>query len=429
MKSIAVFLLTIAISIGAIYSSSKWKDYRVLAWDPAGYYLYVVSAFITHDIGDGSFSSGIRASYRPDLEGSYGLVVAPNGRRIFKYSMGMSVFYSPGFFVADGLVRLKGEVADGFGATYQEAVVLVCWLYALWGLWVLRTILREFFSDTTAAFTLLAIGLGTNLLCYGTYEAPMAHGVLFWLNACIVWATIRWYQRFEWRHAILLALALGMAVLVRPTEVLMGAVPLLWGLTSSAAWRQRLLQWRQHKTQIALMLVLAACLIAPQFIFWRVVGGAWLINSYPGEKFDFLHPHIWEGLFSPQKGWLIYSPMIALALGGIFWVRRYVAAVLPPLFLLLPLVVYITFSWWDWGYGGGYSARPLISLYVLLSLPLAALVEWCRASYRRLLPLATIMTVLVVLNLLQTYQYNIGILNCCQTTWEMYRERFFMMQW
>lgn len=429
MKSIAVFLLIIAVSTGAIFKDRKWATYRVLVWDPAGYYLYLASAFVTHDTGDSSFSSGIRASYRPDLGGEYGLVPAPNGRKVFKYPMGMAVLYAPGFFVADGWVRLKGKEADGFGAPYQKALVLVCWLYATWGLWVLRTVLKDFFSDTTVAFTLLAIGLGTNLWCYSTYESPMTHGSLFWLNACVLWATVRWYRSFELRYGLLLALALGLAVLIRPTEVLMAAIPLLWGLTSGAALRQRLLQWQQHWGQLVVMIAVAGSIVAAQLIFWRVVGGTWFIDSYPGEDFDFLHPQIWNGFFHPRKGWLLYSPMLGLALGGIFWLRRFVPAALPPVLFLVPVVVYITFSWWDWSYGGGFGARPLISEYALLSFPLASLAEWSRAARRRLLPLSAVLTVLVVFSLMQSYQYSIGIINCCDISWEQYRERFFMLEW
>jgi hypothetical protein len=398
-------------------------------WDVAGYYQYLSSHFIYNDIGDGSYTAAVRAQYRPDLNSRYGLVPAPNGQQVFKYPLGMSLFYAPAFFIAHTVAPLTGYPADGYAPIYQKILSLVCLGYSFLGLWLLRKLLLRFFEDTTVALTLLAVGLATNFFCYATYESPMSHGILFLLNTVLILLTIRWFTSFRWKDAALLGITLGVLGLVRVTELWMVLVPALWGLTSVPAVRERLQQLWQRRGQVLLIGSLAAVLLSLQLWFWHSVGGAWLIDSYPGENFDLYHPHVLLGLFSPRKGWLIYTPVMALALIGIFMLRQQVRAALPVLVVLLPLVLYVTWSWWDWGYGSSFSARPLISLYPLLALPLASFFDRCRRSNPMLRGAAFVLLLCIVLNLTQTWQYYRGILHCCDTTWKMYRTHFFWLDW
>jgi hypothetical protein len=90
------------------------------------------------------------------------------------------------------------------------------------------------------------------------------------------------------------------------------------------------------------------------------------------------------------------------------------------------VVVYVTFSWEQWWYGGGFSARPLISLYPLLALGLAALLVRARAHGRSAyLLLRTLLVLGIVLNLWQTRQYGAGIISWDGTTAEAYFSHFF----
>jgi hypothetical protein len=52
-------------------------------------------------------------------------------------------------------------------------------------------------------------------------------------------------------------------------------------------------------------------------------------------KFYFLDPEIISGLFSYRKGWLIYTPVMAFGLVGMFFTRKSAT----PLFL--PVLLFI----------------------------------------------------------------------------------------
>lgn len=430
MKSLVVVLLTLVLALVVVNKTAKWDRADVLVWDVAGYYQYLPSQFIYQDQGNGTYTAYARRQYRPELDNGYVLIAAPNGGHVSKYPLGMSLFYAPFFAVAHGMA-LAGTTTtpDGFSLSYQYFIQLGSLLWAMLGLWVLRGVLRRYFDDLTTAATLLAIGLGTNFFCYASYDAPMSHGTLFMLNAVLLALTGQWLAHFRRRDALGLGLVLGLLALVRFTELWNVLVPALWGITSVAALRGRVRDLWQRKGQAALVAGVAGTLLLGQLAYWRYCGGAWYIDTYPNEHFDFAHPHLREGLFSIRKGWLTYSPLMGLAVSGILALRGRVRAALPVLAVLLPVVLWVTYSWWDWGYGGSFGARPLISLYPLLSLPLAALLE--RAFRRRWtgVLLGALLCLGVALNQLQTWQYYRGILNCCDMTATWYRERFFWLDW
>ena len=430
MKSLLVVLCTLVLAFAVISKTAKWERSDVLVWDVAGYYQYLPSQFIYHDQGNGTYTAYTRQQYRPELDNRYLLIEAPNGGHVIKYPLGMSLFYAPAFWAAHGLATAGATtVPDGFSASYQYAIQLGSLLWAMLGLWVLRNVLRRYFDDLTTAATLLAIGLGTNFFNYASYESPMSHGTLFLLNALLLGLTGRWLATFRRRDALGLGVVLGLLALVRFTEAWNVLVPALWGLTSIAALRGRAQALWQHKGQVALAAGVAGALLLCQLLYWHHYGGAWQIDTYPTEHFDFAHPHLREGLFSIRKGWLTYSPLMGLALLGLMALRGRARAALPPLLALLPLVLWVTYSWWDWGYGGSFGARPLISLYPLLSLPLAALLE--QAFRRRWtgVALGVLLVLGVALNQLQTWQYYRGILHCCDMTATWYRERFLWLDW
>jgi hypothetical protein len=106
-----VWLCIAFILLGAIGRDARWKKDDVLISDSLGYYAYLASAFISHDLGDGSFQAVIRRQYRPDLNPDYGMVHLPNGRTVFKYPLGMAVAYAPWFALAHAYALVPGATA------------------------------------------------------------------------------------------------------------------------------------------------------------------------------------------------------------------------------------------------------------------------------------------------------------------------------
>jgi hypothetical protein len=427
MKSRFLFWLAAAILVLAQFQDRRWKVLEVFDWDGGGYYAYLPAHFLYGDVGRADSLNELLQASRPDRPhpmGRLGMSRLPTGQVVIKYPLGVALSELPWFAGAHLYARYYGAPPDGFSRPYQQAMMVSGLLYGILGLWVLRKLLQRYFLDATVAWTLAIIALGTNFLVYSTYEAAVAHCRLFLWQAALLYCTARWYESPRRRWAAGIGLWLGLATLTRLTEALYVLIPLTWGLGVGQVRRPALLG--RYASQLLLATGVGATVLSLQFFYWHAVSGHWTVDAYPGEFFNFGHPHILEGLFSFRKGWLLYTPLMTLALAGTWWLRRYVPAALGPVLVLLPVLLWVTFSWEQWWYGGGFSARPLISIYPLLALPLASLLAagsswggWRWASLQGLVVVG------ILLNLWQSWQWNGGIIDSENETQQHYIERFF----
>lgn len=402
---------------------------QVLGWDVFGYYLYLPATFIHHDIAleEHAWLDSLMAQYEPSAT-LYQLVDGPDGKRVIKYSAGMAVLYAPFFLVAHTAAPLLGFPADGLSPPYQYILAFGCLLYALLGLLVFRRVLLHFFSDGWSAVVILLTVFGTNFLQLAAWDGTLlTHTPLFLLYALLLWATIRWHAVPRMRTALLLGATAGLITLVRPSEGVCLLLPLFWLPGGGRGWRGKWALLRAHPGQVAA--AAAACVVAasPQLIYWHAVTGQWIFYSYvnPGEGFDFLPPHIIDFLFSFRKGWLLYTPLMALALAGLplLWKRRREAFWAVVLFLLADL--WVASAWTTWWYAGGsFSSRSMVPAYTVLALPLGTCMQalWQRKCLRG--PAMVAVAALVLLNLFQTWQWRHGILPRDRVTGAYYRAIF-----
>jgi hypothetical protein len=407
------------------FNTRRWNHREILQWDTDGYYLYLPAALIHGDALHLGFLDSIPPGAFPkDYRfGQGAFPVERTGRYSNKYTMGVAVFELPFFLVAHAWCSvLSPAEADGYSPPYHFAIALASAFWPWLGLLVLMRFLRRYVSDKHAAIALLALGLGTNLFFYSSFAGGMSHPFLFFLCALLIERTDRWYTSPSLLRALMLGACIGMATLTRPTCMLFALIPLCWRMQENGP---RIL--RQHMPQLFAAACAAVICLLPQLAYWKVTTGSFLFYSYGEETFDFAHPHVLEGLFGFRKGWFVYTP---LALLGIIAVplllgddrfRSY------PLMLLrfLAPFVYITFSWDPWWYGGGFGSRPMIDTLPLLALPLAMLVR--RAHTRNAASKAALFTLLagaIALNLFQQWQYQRGIIDCCEMTMERWRQVF-----
>jgi hypothetical protein len=431
MHSRLVFWFAAALLILAQFQDRRWDGLEVFDYDQGGYYSYLPATFLYGGPGRVDSLGKLVQERWPAERGhtiaALGIHQLPNGRYATKYPLGVAVGELPWFGGAHLFARLHGDPPNGYSRPYQQAIMIAGLLYGLLGLWVLRKLLRRYYSDQVTAWTIAGIALGTNYFVYTSYEAALSHSVLFLWQASLLYCTARWHEAPRRRWAAGIGLFLGLATLCRFTEALYVLIPLTWGLSTAAAWRQRPALWGRYIDQLALAAMLGLAVISAQLFFWYAVSGHWFIDGYETEVFTFRHPHLIDGLFSVEKGWFLYTPLAAVALvAGLPRLRRYVPAALPPTLVLLPVLLYVTFSWRQWNYGWTFSTRPLVSVYPLLALSLAAmLAAVLRPRAVSGVAVRALVAGCIILNLWQTWQYVGGILQGEGYTAELYKERFF----
>jgi len=419
------FLISLLLGIGIVFFRFLIPPLHILSWDVFGYYLYLPATFIYHDPGihDLSWVKQIADAYQTS-DTLYQLYPAPSGGWVIKYSLGIALLTLPAFFLGHLYALATGFPADGFSLPYQYAFAISGLVFAVTGIFMLRKILREFFSETVTSIVLVIIVLGTNYFQLTAFEGMLSHNYLFTLYTFIVWFTLRWHREPKASTAAWLGLFLGLAILSRPSELVCLLIPLLWGIYNRDSLRHKLKLISEHPGHLLLLAGLMLLTGLPQLIYWKQVTGHWLYYSYnnPGEGFDFFRPYTWQVLFSSRKGWLIYTPVMIFALAGFRTLYRKQPELLPAILTYFVINLWVVSSWTCWWYAGGsYSQRGLLPSYVLLAIPLGYFIDAAfsrKKSYRGIL--LAVCTALLLLNLFQTWQWVNGILDKTRMTREYY---------
>ncbi len=425
-------LLFLVLAIWAIFDMSLWKvneeKYRgVIKYDVISYYSYLPATVIYGDatlgfIKDNSFRQQQKFWYEK-LE---------NGNKLVVTSMGLSFMYAPFFFVAHWLAPSLGQTADGFSNIYQLMLIISGLFYAFLGLLLLRKLLLRLFDPWVTTLVLVAIALGTNLFYYSTRDAAMPHSHNFFLITLFLTLVLRWYKRPVWQNSMVLGLVFGLIALVRPSNILLLLFLLLYGVSGWNSFVDRIQFYLKRWSLVLVMLLGFFLPWIPQFLYWKAVTGHFLFFTYAekGATFYWAHPHILDSLFSFRKGWLIYTPVMVLALVGLFFLRRWARPWFLALLTYVIAMVYVQSSWWCWWFGGGFGLRPYISMYPLLAIPLAFLITQMRQKQRRwaMGAITVLILVLSAHQLFQTWQFRTKAIHYSGTTFQSYKENFLKLR-
>ena len=376
----------------------------VIKWDVISFYGYLPATFIYGDPSLDFLDAGII-----DNDNKFWWSPTEDGGKIIYMSCGLSIMYAPFFFMAHLLAPVFGEARDGFSSIYQLFLVFGALVYAGLGFIFLKKILLRYFTPLVTAITLLLVGLGTNLYYYSTHEAVMSHSYNFVLITIFLYTVVKWYEKATWRRTFLLGMLFGLIVLIRPTNMLILILLVLWGVDSWTSFMERMRYLLRNIPKILLMIFAFMLPWIPQFLYWHMITGQFLYYSYGphGDRFYFDNPHILESLFSYRKGWLLYAPMMIFAIVGLVPLKKMIRGSTLPISLILILMIYVMSSWWTWWFGGGFGGRIYIDMYGILAIPLAAFVAAVLALKKRKVRFVIIgfLSLLVFFQLLQTRHY------------------------
>ena len=424
------FSRTVLILLIALFSivgiSKKWQN--PLSWDAFGYHLYLPAAFLWDDVQLKDFSKVEQINSQYQSTGTlYQGEKTENGSWMIKYTIGLAVMEAPFFLTAHLVAPSLGYAADGFSNPYQLAFLLAHFIYLFIGLVFLRRVLLKFFDDKITGWLLMLLVFGTNFYVMALLTGGMTpvHTLEFSILATVLYYTLAWHEKASWKSAVGLGVALGLAVLVRPSDIVFGLVPLLWNVKDVASLKDKLKTLAFRRQHILFIAVVFLLIIFPQLYYWKKVAGSWLLFTYsnnPGEGFDFSSPHLWSFLFSFRKGWLIYTPLMIFSLIGFVSLYRKNITIFWPLLVFFLANLYVISSWSCWWYAGSFSQRAMVDSYALMLIPmgyfLMDLFDWQKAIYTK--SVIGILGVLIALNLFQSWQYSQQILDDSRMTASYY---------
>lgn len=400
----------------SLFFYHRWDTNIIGGGDSWGYNAYLPAAFIHHDLDSLQRTNHIRGLYHhgtgATIANPFGMDCATHigdGKQILRYTMGVALMQSPFFILGHLYSLITGGPQDGYAFPYVFSVHLSTIFYVFLGLLLLHAVFKDFFDRSTRLFLLATLTLATNLYYFTIYSGPMSHGYLFACYSALIFATHRFYQLPKFKWALLIGLSAGMITLTRPVELIALAIPFFYGIDSFEALKMRFSFFKKHLNLLLPAALLYILIGLPQFIYWKVISGDFLFYSYGEEGFDFSNPKIWKGLTGYANGWLLYTPVMVLALAGILFLAKK-RTWLAPVLIFLPIHIYITYSWWCWYYINGFGSRPMVETYALLAFPLGYMIEYLQKRPWTKIIWMMLFSLFSLLNIFQTYQHYKGIL-------------------
>lgn len=409
-KNLAIFISVIIVIVHFLIRTFNYNNWsNILGWDVLAYYIYLPFSIIHGDpgISDQSIVQYIFDTYHPSGT-FYQAFPLPNGNWSPMYTIGFTILYFPFFIIAHIWALLSSNYpADGFSYPYQFIIGNGVMVYIVSGIFFLRKVLLNFFTDKITFWVLLFMLLGTTFFHEALADECGPHAIMFAGFALILHLNIKWHNNPTSKTAFLLGLTAGLCILARGSGIVIGVISILWGVYNKKTLQNKIQLILQYWKQIVIGVIGLGIFPLIQIIYWKLYTGQFLFNTYmvtPG--FDWLDPHFAKVFFSYKKGWFIYTPMMSFVVLGLFtlWKRNKEIAIGIITFFIIN--VYLISSWGTWWQGGSFGSRYFVDSYPILAIPFGYLLVY--VNTRKLLkwiiyPLAGFF---LFLNLFQTWQFN-----------------------
>lgn len=418
-SSWALVLIAVVLT-GTFCVSGGYRQNRIKI-DAPSYYMYLPATFIYRDLSL-RYTDSDPAFFKERTWYN----TLRDDTRIIKHTMGMSVMLMPFFFVGHAAAYMSGAATNGYSMPYQNAMSLGVLLYLLLGLHYLRKLLRNYFTENIVALTLLCVVCGTNLLWYVSAEPFMSHGISFSLVCAALCFFATGLKEHSRKQFIYFSITFALLVLIRPALVLLLLFFCISGFTAlkqqfNAGSTQRRALLKTLLTGAILMLLI----FFPQLLYYKYTTGHWLFNTYLGEPFCFQQPEWLLFLFGFRKGWLLYTPMMAIALAGLAVLYKQRRSLFFAITITLIVCIYVFSSWWCWSYAACFGMRVMIDLYGILCIPLAALFSFMLSLRKSVtITIYGVIILFTALNMFQCWQYSRGLIHFDCMTKEAYCKGF-----
>ncbi len=397
---------------------------RVAASDEIEYFSYLPSILLDGDLDfrnqyeyfcNLDFEDCVRSRFKEtflDMRTATGL-------QINFGPMGTAVLWLPFYLVAH-LFALVAQnfnpafAANGVSAPYIYAVCVASVFYGWLGMYLAYRIARNYFAEWIALGAALTILFATNAVYY-MYVAPaFSHAASLFASALFVfewWRTRASRANGNWRDWFVLGASGGLMTMVREQEAVFFVIPLveiayaLYGVVRS---RENFAATKKWIVGAVVMSVGAFVVFIPQLISYRVLNGNFLPARNVTDKFTWDGNHILDVLFSNFHGLFTWTPVVLLAVIGLFFLWRHDKFLAAVFLFTFAVETYLLGSFSTWFGGAAYGGRRFINCTVIFVVGLAAFVNAIQTRVPRPI-LVGAGAVLIVWNLFFIIQFVTGM--------------------
>jgi hypothetical protein len=404
--------------------------------DGIGYYAFARAPLIEHSLDfDRDYRSG-NASFRDARFDENGqprsFLVTSTGHLDNHFTVGPAILWAPFLLVAHAgvlLARAFGShvAADGFSAPYRFAMAFGTALYGFLGLLLAARVARNYVYERWAFLATIAIWWSSSLPVYMYFNPSWSHAHSAFAVALFLWY---WHQSRDLRTLrqwCILAVVAGLMLNVYYANVTILVVlvveairqyltALRHALGGAAAPRERR-DSSFGSPSVAQLLVnhLLFCLIvvvcmSPTFISRYVIYGSAMESGYvPLGYWAWGSPFFRSVLFSSDHGLLVWTPVVILAVAGLFVFWRREPRVGAPI-LAAVLAFYLLIACYpDWDGISSYGNRFFVSLTAPFILGLSVLFDraaaWFRSSRTALVVASSLVACFILWNMAFVFQW------------------------
>ena len=401
--------------------------------DGIGYYALARAPLIEHNLDFvHDYQSG-NASFRDARIDENGLPRSsfrtPTGHLDNHFTVGPAILWGPFLLIAHAgvlLARAMGShlAADGFSAPYRFAMAFGTAVYGFLGLLLANRLASKYVDKCSAFLATISIWWSSSLPAYMYFNPSWSHAHSAFTVALFLWY---WHQtrvQRSKRQWCVLAVAAGLMLNVYYANVTVLVVLLveavgqyLARLRNRARAAESSMNPSSGGVSVAQLfvnhllfgVVLILCFL-PTFITRYVIYGSPLESGYiPLSDWAWRSPYFSSVLFSSDHGLFVWTPVVILAVAGLFVFRQRQPDVGTPI-LAAVLAFYLLIACYpDWDGISSYGNRFFVSLTAPFILGLSVLLDRIAAFFRSL----------------RAAQITASLLVACLVLWNM----AFLFQW
>ena len=393
--------------------------------DGVGYYAYLRSALIDHDLNFENDFLAANQSFvlaRVDAQGHLlPSLYTKTGYVENHFTVGPAILWAPvltlsihgiGFCLAD---HLGAHVAaNGYTRPYLLSMALTTSCYGFLSLLLAFRIARKYFDEQWTFLATLGIWMASSLPIYMYFNPSWSHAFSAFTVAMFLWYWERTkLQRTAGQWAVLGLLAGLMGNVYYPNAIVLifpglEAVFLLFNKPRNSGWHAVSIPKLALGCGVFFVAFIAS--LFPTFITRQIIYGGPFVTGYPAiGTWNWTSPVLLKILFSSDHGMFSWTPILVLSVAGLPFLFNRDALLGAGSILTFLGFYYLIASYPDWDGLSSFGNRFFVSLTPIFSLGLAALISsfasWLNNPVRTVAVAAPVLALLIVWNLGFIFQW------------------------
>jgi hypothetical protein len=305
------------------------------------------------------------------------------------FSIGPALLWFPFLLTAHVAVHILDFFgmqipADGFSFPYIFAMALGTAVYGFLGLLLSFRIAKKYMAERWALLGTIAIWWASSLPVYMYFNPAWSHAHSAFAASLFIWLWDRSRGSRTTAQWLQLGLVAGLMVDIYFPNSIFLLLPLIESLFIYAeSLKSRSTAWLTLFKQNVLFSLMIAVAFLPTIITRRIIfGGYFRFGSYSHLSWDWSAPHWRDVLFSSDHGVFSWTPLLAFAVLGLFFLPRVAKSLALYFGLAVAGFYYLISSYPYWDGLSSFGNRFFISLTPIYIFGLAALLERCSGFLR-----------------------------------------------